>query len=44
MTTCANVTMGMQGKQLTDMKKLAVAGAVGFTDDGVPLLLSLIHI
>ena len=37
-TTCANVTMGMQGKQLTDMKKLAVAGAVGFTDDGVPLL------
>lgn len=28
-TTCANVTMGMQGKQLTDMKKLAVAGAVG---------------
>ena len=26
-TTCANVTMGMQGKQLTDMKKLAVAGA-----------------
>lgn len=37
-TTCANVTMGMQGKQLTDMKKLATAGAVGFTDDGVPLL------
>ena len=37
-TTCANVTMGMQGKQLTDMKKLAAAGAVGFTDDGVPLL------
>ena len=31
-TTCANVTMGMQGKQLTDMKKLAAAGAVGFTD------------
>ena len=37
-TTCANVTIGMQGKQLTDMKKLAAAGAVGFTDDGVPLL------
>ena len=36
-TTCANVTMGMQGKQLTDMKKLAVAGAVGFTDDGIPI-------
>ena len=36
--TSANVTMGMQGKQLTDMKKLAAAGAVGFTDDGVPLL------
>lgn len=36
--TCANVTVGMQGKELTQMKKLATAGAVGFTDDGIPLI------
>lgn len=37
-TTCANVTFGMQGKELTPMKELAALGAVGFTDDGIPLL------
>ncbi len=36
--TCANVTMGMQGKELVDMQKLAAKGAVGFTDDGVPIM------
>lgn len=36
--TCANVTMGMQGKELVPMEELAAAGAVGFTDDGVPLM------
>lgn len=36
--TCANVTMGMKGQELTDMETLAKAGAVGFTDDGVPLM------
>ncbi|MCD7738299.1 MAG: dihydroorotase [Lachnospiraceae bacterium] len=36
--TCGTVTMGMQGKRLTDMQALKEAGAVGFTDDGVPLL------
>ncbi|MCH5337514.1 MAG: dihydroorotase [Acetatifactor sp.] len=36
--TCANVTVGMQGKKLTHMKTLAAAGAAGFTDDGIPLL------
>ena len=36
--TCANVTMGMQGKELTPMDALAEAGAVGFTDDGFPLM------
>ncbi len=36
--TCANVTMGMLGKELTDMEVLARAGAVGFTDDGVPIM------
>lgn len=36
--SCANVTMGMKGQELTPMKELAEAGAAGFTDDGVPLL------
>lgn len=36
--TCANVTKGMQGKELVPMEQLAKAGAVGFTDDGIPLL------
>ncbi len=36
--SCANVTRGMQGKELTPMSTLAQAGAVGFTDDGIPLL------
>lgn len=36
--SCANVTVGMQGKELTAMEELAQAGAAGFTDDGVPLL------
>ncbi len=36
--TCANVTMGMQGKTLVDMQILAAKGAVGFTDDGVPIM------
>ncbi len=36
--TCANVTMGMQGKELVDMDQLALQGAVGFTDDGVPIM------
>ncbi len=36
--TCANVTMGMAGRELVDMKTLAAKGAVGFTDDGVPIM------
>ncbi len=36
--TCANVTMGMLGKELVDMDVLASKGAVGFTDDGVPIM------
>lgn len=35
---CANVTMGMRGKELVPMEELAQLGAVGFTDDGVALL------
>ena len=36
--TCANVTMGLQGRELTDMETLSGLGAVGFTDDGIPLM------
>lgn len=36
--TCANVTRGMAGKELVNMKQLAGQGAIGFTDDGIPLM------
>ncbi len=36
--SCANVTKGMQGRELVPMRELAALGAVGFTDDGIPLL------
>lgn len=36
--TCANVTKGLKGVELNDFGILLKAGAVGFTDDGVPLL------
>ena len=36
--TCANVTKGLKGQELTDMEELCSLGAVGFTDDGIPLL------
>ncbi|NBJ94255.1 dihydroorotase [bacterium 1xD42-62] len=36
--SCANVTKGMAGKELTDMERLSECGAAGFTDDGIPLL------
>ncbi len=36
--TCATVTQGMRGRELTDMEGLQAAGAVGFTDDGMPIL------
>ena len=36
--TCANVTRGLQGKELTDMESLSNLGAAGFTDDGIPLM------
>lgn len=36
--TCANVTKGMQGRELTDLETLHREGAVGFTDDGRPIL------
>lgn len=33
----ATVTRDMEGKELTDMAELREAGAVGFTDDGLPV-------
>ncbi len=33
----ATVTRGMAGEELTEMAELATAGAVGFSDDGVPI-------
>ncbi|MDO4267051.1 MAG: dihydroorotase [Eubacteriales bacterium] len=35
--TAANITVGMKGETLTDMELLKAHGAVGFTDDGIPL-------
>lgn len=34
---CATVTKGMQGKEINDLSALKDAGAIGFTDDGIPL-------
>ena len=34
----ANLTVGMKGRELTNMEVLAEEGAVGFTDDGVPVM------
>ena len=36
--TCANVTKGLAGKELTDFHELKSKGAIGFTDDGIPIL------
>ena len=34
----ATVTRGMRGEELTDMAELADVGAVGFSDDGLPIV------
>lgn len=34
----ACVSVGMKGQELTDLDALKAAGAVGFTDDGIPLM------
>lgn len=36
--TCASVSKGLKGKELSDYDALLDKGAVGFTDDGIPLL------
>lgn len=35
--TCADITMDLYGEEVTDMEHLAGLGAVGFTDDGIPI-------
>lgn len=35
--TAAAVTKGLEGRELTDFEALLQAGAVGFTDDGMPI-------
>lgn len=34
----AAITKGMKGEEITDMQSLVAAGAVGFTDDGLPVM------
>ena len=36
--SCSAVTKGLEGKELVDMRLMKECGAVGFTDDGHPLL------
>lgn len=36
--SCANVTIGMAGRELAPMEQLSECGAAGFTDDGIPLM------
>lgn len=36
--TCGSITKGLKGEELTDMEQMKKDGAVGFTDDGIPIL------
>lgn len=36
--SCASITKGLQGQELTDMDSLKEKGAIGFTDDGIPMM------
>lgn len=36
--SCACITKDLKGQEMTDMDALLAAGAVGFTDDGIPIL------
>ena len=39
----AAVTVGLAGKELTDMEALKAHGAAGFTDDGIPIMDCLLY-
>ncbi len=36
--SCSSVTIGLKGEKLTDFDEMIKHGAVGFTDDGIPLM------
>ncbi len=36
--SCASITKGLEGRELTDMENLKAHGAIAFTDDGIPIL------
>lgn len=36
--SCATITEGLKGEKITDMSALYKKGAVGFTDDGIPIM------
>ena len=36
--TCGDITMGLKGRELVNMPLLKEHGAVGFTDDGIPIM------
>ncbi len=36
--TCGTITKDLKGEELTDMETMKAHGAVGFTDDGIPIL------
>lgn len=36
--SCGTITKDLKGEELTDMETLKELGAVGFTDDGIPIL------
>lgn len=36
--SCGAVSLGLKGETLTNMDALVAAGAIGFTDDGIPLM------
>lgn len=36
--SCGAVSKGLQGKEMTDVKALIESGAVGLTDDGIPIM------
>lgn len=40
--SCSAVTYGLKGEQLTDFDAMRQHGAIGFTDDGIPLMDSAI--
>ncbi|MFI3176651.1 MAG: dihydroorotase [Eubacteriales bacterium] len=36
--TCTAITKGLKGKEIVEMEALKTAGAIGYTDDGIPLM------